>query len=221
MVGLGRQGNGERVGGAGSVAPRRVLWVLPAVLIVLGLVFDLLTPPSFTGSPFFSAAPLVAAPLFPLLSTVLTGALASLTVVLLHLYNSTFLKAESLTELATVLTVSGLAILINRVVRRSGARLASARGIAEAAQRAVLPTPAERIGGLYVSARYEAAQADAFIGGDLYAVQDTPFGPVTWRCWPRASRPCRWAWGSWGPGRTERRSGLSRRAPRCCCTRTG
>ena len=81
-----------------------------------------------------------------------------------------------MTELVTVLTVSGLALLINRVVRRSGERLASARVIAEAAQRAVLPTPAERIGGLHVAARYEAAQADAFIGGDLYAVQDTPYG---------------------------------------------
>ncbi|MBT2408422.1 serine/threonine-protein phosphatase [Streptomyces sp. ISL-87] len=145
-------------------------------MIVLGFVSDLVSPPSFTGSPFFSAAPLIAAPLFSLRSTALTGVMASLALVVLHFYNSTFLKAESLTELATVLTVSGLAILINRVVRRSGARLASARGIAEAAQRAVLPTPAEQIAGLQVSARYEAAQADAFIGGDLYAVQDTPFG---------------------------------------------
>ncbi|MBT2478506.1 serine/threonine-protein phosphatase [Streptomyces sp. ISL-94] len=135
-----------------------------------------MTPPSFTGSPFFSAAPLIAAPLFSFRATAATGALASLAVVLLHLYNGTSWKAEALTELATVVTVCGLALLINRVVRRSGRQLASARGIAEAAQRAVLPTPAERIGGLHVSARYEAAQADAFIGGDLYAVQDTPYG---------------------------------------------
>ncbi|MCX4542784.1 PP2C family protein-serine/threonine phosphatase [Streptomyces sp. NBC_01565] len=149
---------------------------MPLVLIVLGFFFDLLTPPNFTGSPFFTAAPLIAASVFSLWATALAGALSSLAVVVLHLANSTFWKVEALTELATVITVSGLAILINRVVRRSGERLASARGIAEAAQRAVLPKPAERIGGLHVSARYEAAQADAFIGGDLYAVQDTPYG---------------------------------------------
>ncbi|MPY37909.1 serine/threonine-protein phosphatase, partial [Streptomyces adustus] len=68
------------------------------------------------------------------------------------------------------------AAVINRVVRRGDQRLASAREIAEAAQRAVLPEPAARIGGYDVAARYEAAQADAFIGGDLYAVQDTPRG---------------------------------------------
>ncbi|MEU8436192.1 PP2C family protein-serine/threonine phosphatase [Streptomyces sp. NPDC029216] len=171
-MGLGRQGNG----GSGDGAARRVVRVLPVLLILLGLAFDLLTPPSFTGSPFFSAAPLVAAPLFTLGATALTGLGASAAVVGLHIYNGTSWKAEALTELVTVLTVSGLALLINRVVRRSGERLASARGIAEAAQRAVLPTPAERIGGLHVAARYEAAQADAFIGGDLYAVQDTPYG---------------------------------------------
>ncbi|MEU2051516.1 PP2C family protein-serine/threonine phosphatase, partial [Streptomyces albidoflavus] len=39
-----------------------------------------------------------------------------------------------------------------------------------------LPIPAERIGGFDIAARYEAAQADALIGGDLYAVQETPHG---------------------------------------------
>ncbi|WP_442814986.1 PP2C family protein-serine/threonine phosphatase [Streptomyces sp. NBC_01298] len=178
MVGLGRQGRGERVFGAvaGSALIRRIVKMLPGTLIVLGFLFDVLTPPSFTGSPFFSAAPLIAAPLFSLRATVLTGILATLAVVVLHLYNGTTFKVEAMTELATVLTVSGLATLINIVVRRGTEQLASARGIAEAAQRAVLPTPAERIAGLQVSASYEAAQADAFIGGDLYAVQDTPYG---------------------------------------------
>ncbi|WSK25472.1 PP2C family protein-serine/threonine phosphatase [Streptomyces sp. NBC_01298] len=175
---MGRQGRGERVFGAvaGSALIRRIVKMLPGTLIVLGFLFDVLTPPSFTGSPFFSAAPLIAAPLFSLRATVLTGILATLAVVVLHLYNGTTFKVEAMTELATVLTVSGLATLINIVVRRGTEQLASARGIAEAAQRAVLPTPAERIAGLQVSASYEAAQADAFIGGDLYAVQDTPYG---------------------------------------------
>ncbi|MFG2293004.1 PP2C family protein-serine/threonine phosphatase [Streptomyces sp. NPDC048603] len=162
--------------GAGNRLARRLVRVLPALLIVLGLLFDLLSPPSFTGSPFFSAAPLVAAPLYSLRATVLTGVLACAAVLGLHLHYGDAWAVESLTDLVTVATVSGLAVLINRVVRRSGERLASARGIAEVAQRALLPVPAERIGGLRVAARYEAAEADAFIGGDLYAVQDTPYG---------------------------------------------
>ncbi|MFA7767970.1 PP2C family protein-serine/threonine phosphatase [Streptomyces sp. NRRL S-448] len=174
---MGRQGSGGgRAGRGGSGVTRRVVRVLPGVLIALGMVFDVLTPPSFTGSPFFTAAPLIAAPLFTLWATALTGGLAVFAVFVLHILNGTSWKVEALTELVTVLTVAGLALLINRMVRRSGERLASARGIAEAAQRAVLPKPAERIGGLHVSAWYEAAQADAFIGGDLYAVQETPYG---------------------------------------------
>ncbi|MFG2618534.1 PP2C family protein-serine/threonine phosphatase [Streptomyces sp. NPDC048507] len=174
---MGRQGSGASgTVEAGGGAARRVVRVLPVLLILLGLVFDLSTPPSFTGSPFFTAAPLIAAPLFTFRVTALTGIAACAAVVALHCVNGTTLKVEALTELATVVTVSGLALLINQVVRRSGERLASARGIAEAAQRAVLPTPAERIAGLHVFARYEAAQADAFIGGDLYAVQETPYG---------------------------------------------
>ncbi|MCP3817954.1 serine/threonine-protein phosphatase [Streptomyces sp. A3M-1-3] len=160
----------------GSRAVGRFVRALPALLILVGLVFDLSTPPSFTGSPFFSAAPLIAAPLFSFGTTFLTGVAASLAVLVLRLHSGTMWKVESVIELVTVVTVAALALLTNRVVRRSVERLASARGIAEAAQRAVLPTPAERIGGLQIAAWYEAAQADAFIGGDLYAVQDTPYG---------------------------------------------
>lgn len=83
---------------------------------------------------------------------------------------------DSFTELLTIATVAALAVLVNAFVRRTGERLVSVREIAEAAQRAVLPEPAERIGGFEIAACYEAAQADAFIGGDLYAVQDSSRG---------------------------------------------
>ncbi|MET9433718.1 PP2C family protein-serine/threonine phosphatase [Streptomyces sp. NPDC006551] len=149
---------------------------LPPLIIAGGVVFDLSTPPAYTAAPMFSAAPLIAAPFFSMLTTLLTGIAAVVASVGLHIYNDTLTDVPALTETLTVITVSALALLINRVVRRSGERLASARVIAETAQKAVLPTPAERIGGLQIAARYEAAQADAFIGGDLFAVQDTPYG---------------------------------------------
>ncbi|MET7618932.1 PP2C family protein-serine/threonine phosphatase [Streptomyces sp. NPDC005408] len=165
----------KREQGGADIA-RGFAGLLPALMIVGGLIFDLLTPPRFTAVPLFAAAPLIAAPIFTWVGTLLTGIAATLGVTGLHLYNHTASQITAFTELSTVITVSGLALLINRVVRLSSERLASARVIAETAQRAVLPTPADRIGGLEVAARYEAAQADAFIGGDLFAVQDTPFG---------------------------------------------
>ncbi|MFD9225218.1 PP2C family protein-serine/threonine phosphatase [Streptomyces sp. NPDC060064] len=166
---------GQREQDGGASAHRLVL-ALPSLMIIAGVVFDLLTPSEYTASPLFAAAPLIAAPFFSFPATLLTGIAAVVSVLGLHVYNGTLTLTPANTELFTVVTVAGLALFINRVVRLSGRRLASARDIAETAQRAVLPTPADRIGGLQIAARYEAAQADAFIGGDLFAVQDTPHG---------------------------------------------
>ncbi|WP_406270124.1 serine/threonine-protein phosphatase [Streptomyces sp. NBC_00191] len=160
----------------GADISRGFVRLLPALMIVGGAIFDLATPPRFTAVPLFAAAPLLAAPIFTWVGTLLVGIAAILGVTGLHFYNHTLSQITAFTELTTVITVAGLALLINRVVRLGSQRLASARVIAETAQRAVLPTPPERIAGLHVAARYEAAQADAFIGGDLFAVQDTPFG---------------------------------------------
>ncbi|RII12035.1 Stage II sporulation protein E (SpoIIE) [Streptomyces sp. YIM 130001] len=173
---MGKQEERGEEGAHEGTRTRRLVRVLPVFLMLFGIAFDWLTPPEFTGSPFFAGAPLTAAPLYSLRGTVATGLAALAGMTGLRVWNHVLARAESLTEIATVLTVAVLAVLINRVVRRSGKQLESAQNVAEAAQRAVLPEPAERIGGLDVAARYEAAQAGAFIGGDMYAVQDTPYG---------------------------------------------
>ncbi|MGW2564235.1 PP2C family protein-serine/threonine phosphatase [Streptomyces sp. NPDC001514] len=180
-MGDGPAGDGGIGDGSVGDAPRRdggrrIVGVLPVLLVIGGIFFDLATPASYTASPLFAASPLVAAPFFALQYTVLAGVAAVAAEAGLQVYNGTVTEIPSVTELLTVVTVAVLALFINRIVRRGSARLASARVVAEAAQRAVLPSPAERIGGLQVAARYEAAQADAFIGGDLFAVQDTPYG---------------------------------------------
>ncbi|MGC5344977.1 PP2C family protein-serine/threonine phosphatase [Streptomyces sp. DT171] len=168
--------NSRVVGRGSGNRSRRFVRALPTLMIAGGLLFDIAAPPSFTAVPLFAAAPLIAAPFFSLTSTVRTGIAAVLSVVGLRVASGTMLQVVSFIELITVITVSVLALLINGVVRRSNEQLASARVIAETAMRAVLPTPVDRIGGLQVAARYEAAQADEFVGGDLYAVADTPYG---------------------------------------------
>ncbi|WP_234478610.1 PP2C family protein-serine/threonine phosphatase, partial [Streptomyces sp. MBT65] len=149
---------------------------LPPLLLIVGACYDYFTPQDFTAAPFFTAAPLVAAPLYSRRGTVLTGLASVVVGLVVHLRLGIVFRMDAITEAATVVTVAVLAVLINLLVRRGREQLASAREIAEAAQRAVLPEPAERIGGFAIAARYEAAQEGAFIGGDLYAVQDTPHG---------------------------------------------
>ncbi|MGY0059653.1 PP2C family protein-serine/threonine phosphatase [Streptomyces sp. LZ34] len=159
-----------------SASGRRFALWLPGVLIIVGVVYDITTPATYTAAPFLAAAPLVAAPLYPLRLTALTAVLAVAAACLLAEFHGVRDWVQSATEIATVVTVALLALLFNRVVRRGSKKLASARGIAEAAQRAVLPEPPARLAGLDVAARYVAAEQDAAIGGDLYAVQDTPHG---------------------------------------------
>lgn len=177
---LGRGGSGGS-GGSGTPFPgrsrvRRYARWLPAALIVAGIVIDLLTPPSYTPSAVFAAAPLVAAPLLSARGTALVSAVSLLTLLALLLLRGAPGEAESVMRMTTVAVAAALSLGVNYLVRRSDQQLASARGIAEVAQLAVLPAPPARIGALDVAARYEAAQTDARIGGDLYAVQETPFG---------------------------------------------
>ncbi|MEU6776518.1 PP2C family protein-serine/threonine phosphatase [Streptomyces sp. NPDC046759] len=156
--------------------PRSLARALPALLIAGGVLYGTLTPREITAVPFFTAAPLIAAPLSSLRTTVLTGITAVAAMYAVRARGGEHPAAGVVTDVVTVATVALLAVAINRVVRLGDRRLASAREIAEAAQRAVLPEPAERIGGFEIAARYEAAQQDASIGGDLYAVQDSPHG---------------------------------------------
>ncbi|MFG2682958.1 PP2C family protein-serine/threonine phosphatase [Streptomyces sp. NPDC048392] len=155
---------------------RALLYALPALLIVVAVLYDIFTPRYFTAGPLYTAAPLIAAPIYSRRGTALTGVAVVAAVIGLQLGKGVIHYVDSLTELITIATVAVLAVLVNGLVRRSDERLVSVREIAEAAQRAVLPQPAERIAGFEVAVCYEAAQADAFIGGDLYAVQDSARG---------------------------------------------
>ncbi|MGX1119553.1 serine phosphatase RsbU (regulator of sigma subunit) [Streptomyces ambofaciens] len=155
---------------------RTFVHALPVLLIVIAILYDIFTPRYFTAGPLYTAAPLVAAPLYSRRGTALTGVAVVAAVIGLQLGKGVIHYVDSLTELITIATVAVLAVLVNGMVRRSSERLVSVREIAEAAQRAVLPQPAERIAGFEVAVCYEAAQADAFIGGDLYAVQDSARG---------------------------------------------
>ncbi|WP_223206034.1 PP2C family protein-serine/threonine phosphatase [Streptomyces xanthii] len=170
------QRRGRHAHAPGNRGLRTVLRLLPALLVIGGAAYEYSTPAGFAGSPLFSAAPLVAAPFFSMRATILAGVASIAAIVAVHLRFTNDFGSDIVTEMVTVATVCLLACFINRIVRHSSEQLASARHIAEAAQRAVLPAPPGRTGGLDVAVRYEAAQAGAFIGGDLYAVQETPHG---------------------------------------------
>ncbi|NGO73922.1 hypothetical protein G5C65_37525, partial [Streptomyces sp. SB3404] len=157
-------------------ALRRYARLLPALFILLGTVIELLIP-GLTISALFAAASVSAAALQTLRATVITGIVSSVTVsVLAYTYTDLVAGFERMLPAFAVVLVSVLAVGMHLLIRRSDEQLARARVVAEAAQLAVLPEPPDRVGGLSIAARYKAAQTEASIGGDFYAVQHTPYG---------------------------------------------
>ncbi|MEU0598111.1 PP2C family protein-serine/threonine phosphatase [Streptomyces sp. NPDC006393] len=158
-----------------GVLPRGVC-LLPFLLLAVGIVLDVGTPRDISAAACFSAAPIVAAALLSLRGTVLVGLAACAADLAVLAHHGLLTDRGAYSDWVSVATMAALAVVLNRVLHRRDMRLRSVSGIAAAVQHAVLPQPPPRIGALRIAARYEAAQTDAQLGGDLYAVQDTPYG---------------------------------------------
>ncbi|MFB6439699.1 PP2C family protein-serine/threonine phosphatase [Streptomyces sp. NPDC056411] len=153
----------------------KVPWMLAALALVAGVLLDLFAPQPYTGLPLLAAAPLVAGATLSFrsaLAVVCATCVVSVAVDLERARPATPL----LVDLAVVGVIGVLALAVNRLIVRQGRDLAVARDVAEAVQRAVLPDPPREVGPLAVAAGYTAAQAEARIGGDFFAVLETPFG---------------------------------------------
>ncbi|MBT2385091.1 PP2C family protein-serine/threonine phosphatase [Streptomyces sp. ISL-11] len=154
----------------------RHLLLLPVLLLVAGALLDYHTSPHFSAEAFYTAAPMAAAALLSLRATILAGIAACATDLLLLTHFGFIEDSGGRSELAAVATVSAIAVVVNRLMYYSDVRLQSARNVALAVQRAVLPQPPASIGTLRTAVRYQSAVKDAQIGGDLYGVQNTPYG---------------------------------------------
>lgn len=163
------------------MAPRSAQWppyvrVAPWSLIVGGLVWNALEPTAYWGDPLLAAAAVLAGALLTLRDTVAVAVANVTGILLLSARDGSIGTRAGYLELFNTLFAALLGVGVNRVVSRHGRRLARVRSVAEAAQRAVLPAPPGRVGELEVAACYRAAQDEALIGGDAYALQATPYG---------------------------------------------
>lgn len=150
-------------------------WV-PALVLVLAALVDVLTPASMSSAPLLAVAPVTAVSLLRPVGIVGIGVTAMVmheTLVYLH---GTFDWQRDTANQVTLAAVTALAVGLNRSLRLQYASASRARYAAEVAQRAVLPTPPRRLGDLRIAARYVPAEDMALIGGDLFVVQETPFG---------------------------------------------
>lgn len=145
-------------------------------VIVLAVVIDLITPHDVTSAPLLMAAPVAAAPLLGIRGIVGVGVTAMVVHAFLARIDGTFGWRAGVANQMALAAVTALAVLIHRLLRSQDVRARRAQHVAAVAQRAVLPRPPSRIGGLHIDARYVPAESEASIGGDLYVVQSTPYG---------------------------------------------
>ncbi|WP_052442704.1 PP2C family protein-serine/threonine phosphatase [Streptacidiphilus neutrinimicus] len=156
---------------------QRVLPVGGAMAIVCAA--DLLSGQDTYLASLMSVVPPLAALLLYPLEVVVSSCLGLLLMVVLTRYDGLGdSEARRLFEGTLVayaaLTVGAAFISQARIVRTR--HLVAVRTVAEAAQLALLPSPEPRVGPVRVAARYVSAADLAQIGGDLYAVVDTPYG---------------------------------------------
>ncbi|MEU1629979.1 SpoIIE family protein phosphatase [Streptomyces sp. NPDC020096] len=148
----------------------------PTALIGAGVVFDLLTPIQYSGGPLVAVACVAAGATLPLRRTAVVAAAIVVAILWWTFRQGTFGPLHGAVEAGNVIIGALVGLEVNRVISRYGQRLEAVTTVSEVAQLALLPDPPQRLGPLTVAALYRAAQSEARIGGDAYAVEETPYG---------------------------------------------
>ncbi|MFJ9771382.1 PP2C family protein-serine/threonine phosphatase [Kitasatospora sp. NPDC101157] len=149
---------------------------LPLALIILITVVDVLSPPTVHLGPLLIVAPALTASFAGPRATagVALLALAALTVIGSLRESLTSINIQS--QLGAQLIVSALIVGLRVLRERHERELARVRSVSEAAQRVLLRPLPDRIGPLHLASVYLAAEAEAQVGGDLYAAARTTTG---------------------------------------------
>ncbi|MEU6108815.1 PP2C family protein-serine/threonine phosphatase [Streptomyces albidoflavus] len=165
-------------GGRRPVREGRALVAVPIVWIVAVTVVDVLAPPHIHLGPLLVAAPALT-PSFGGPRTV--GAVAALAVIAQTVIGvvrdpAELFSANHEAQIIALILV-GVSLVVFCVLRdRRAKELEQVRYVSEAAQRVVLPPLPRRLGPLRTASLYLAAEAEAQIGGDLYAAVRTASG---------------------------------------------
>lgn len=160
-------------------APFRVRVLTPLAAMLLVGFFDALSgPDTYLASLMSVVPPLAALTLYPL-ELVGVSVVGMALLVLLSRYDGLDRASDLRLFYGTLiayaaLTVAGAVISQLRVDRTR--HMVAVSTVAEAAQLALLRPPGSHVGGVRLAARYVSAADSAQIGGDLYAVLDTPYG---------------------------------------------
>ncbi|MBD0673776.1 protein phosphatase [Streptomyces sp. CBMA156] len=153
-----------------------MLTALTLALIVLITVVDILSPPEIHLGPLLIVAPALTASFAGPRATAWVAALAFAALTFIGAVRDSLTSANIETQLSAQLIVSVLIVGLRVLRERHERELARVRSVSEAAQRVLLRPLPERIGPLHLASVYLAAEAEAQVGGDLYAAARTATG---------------------------------------------
>ncbi|MFE7591448.1 PP2C family protein-serine/threonine phosphatase [Kitasatospora sp. NPDC057512] len=153
-----------------------MLTALTLALIVLITVVDIVSPPDVHLGPLLIVAPALTASFAGPRATAWVAALAFAALTVIGAVRSSLTSANIETQLSAQLIVSVLIVGLRVLRERHERELARVRSVSEAAQRVLLRPLPERIGPLHLASVYLAAEAEAQVGGDLYAAARTATG---------------------------------------------
>jgi serine phosphatase RsbU (regulator of sigma subunit) len=149
--------------------------VLPLAWLVIVVAADVLAPPDIHLGPLLVAAPAITASFG---GPVLTGVIAALAVAAQALIavvreRQELFSANHQAQIGSLVLVGACLVIFCTVQEHRARELSRVRNVAETAQQLALRPLPTRIGPLRVASLYLAAEAEARIGGDLYAAART------------------------------------------------
>ncbi|MCX4745553.1 serine/threonine-protein phosphatase [Kitasatospora sp. NBC_01287] len=150
--------------------------LLPLVLIVVITTVDILSPPEIHLGPLLVVAPAITASFAGARLTALVSLLAVAALTVIGFLRDGVTTANHETQIAGLVIVSAVVVSFTALRDRHARELTRVRSVAEAAQRVLMRPLPSRLGPLRIASVYLAAEAEAQVGGDLYAAVRTATG---------------------------------------------
>ncbi|MFJ6121739.1 PP2C family protein-serine/threonine phosphatase [Streptomyces sp. NPDC054775] len=147
----------------------------PLLVIVLASVAALFTP-HLQFYRLLGAAPALAAAMFSVAGTLGIGLLTLIAGFAISAADHTLDRTPGIFTLITIAAVTLAAAYASRARQHRERTLAEVRSVAETAQRVLLRPVPHHLGHIDVEVLYQAAAAQARIGGDFYEARQTPHG---------------------------------------------
>ncbi|MEW2514426.1 PP2C family protein-serine/threonine phosphatase [Streptomyces sp. NPDC046870] len=148
----------------------RPFWLAAPLLVVIAIpTADAFLPPDIHLAHLLAVATAFTAMAYGPRATSLVGALAVLALITAGTERGTLFTESVLVELCTLTALCVLLVVFTHLRDRRGLELLRARAVSDTAQRVVLRPLPTRAGPLALASEYHSAEADTYIGGDLYA----------------------------------------------------